>query len=39
MVSPLPESALCDLTSVAQFRDAFNADVSRPRLIVILSPT
>jgi hypothetical protein len=38
-VTPLPESALRDLTSIDQFRDAFNADASRPRLLVILSPT
>jgi len=24
---------------IAQFRDAFNADASRPRLLVIVSPT
>jgi hypothetical protein len=38
-VAPLPESALHDLTSIAQFRDAFNADASRSRLLVIVSPT
>jgi hypothetical protein len=38
-VPPLPESALKDLTSVDQFSRAFNADVSLPRLLVIVSPT
>jgi hypothetical protein len=38
-VAPLPESALRDLTSIDQFRDAFNADAARPRLLVIVSPT
>ena len=38
-VAPLPESALHDLTSLDQFRDAFNADANRTRLIVIVSPT
>jgi hypothetical protein len=38
-VAPLPESALRDLTSIDQFRDAFNADASRPRLLLIVAPT
>jgi hypothetical protein len=38
-VAPLPESALRDLTSIDQFRDAFNADAARARLLVIVSPT
>jgi hypothetical protein len=38
-VPPLPETALRDLTSIDQFRAAFNADVKRPRLLVIVSPT
>jgi len=38
-VAPLPESALKDLTSVDQFSRAFNADLNRPRLLVIVSPT
>jgi hypothetical protein len=38
-VVPLPESALRDLTSIDQFRDAFNAGATRPRLLVIVSPT
>ena len=35
----LPASALHDIRSLDQFRAAFNADVSRPRLVVVLSPT
>jgi hypothetical protein len=38
-VAPLPESALRDLSSIDQFRAAFNADAARPRLVVIVSPT
>ena len=38
-VAPLPESALHDLSSIDQFRAAFNADAARPRLVVIVSPT
>jgi hypothetical protein len=38
-VPPLPESALHDLTSLDQFRQAFNADADRARLLVIISPT
>ena len=38
-VGPLPESALRDLTSIDQFRDAFNAEASRPRLLLIVAPT
>jgi hypothetical protein len=35
----LPPSALHDLDSLDQFRAAFNSDVNRPRLVVVLSPT
>jgi hypothetical protein len=35
----LPASALRDVASLDQFRAAFNADVSRPRLVVLLAPT
>jgi len=35
----LPSSALHDVGSLDQFRAAFNADVNRPRLVVVLSPT
>jgi hypothetical protein len=35
----LPASALHDLASLDQFRVAFNAEASRPRLIVVLAPT
>jgi len=35
----LPASALHDVGSLDQFRAAFNADVNRPRLVVVLSPT
>jgi hypothetical protein len=35
----LPASALHDVGSLDQFRAAFNADVNRPRLIIVLSPT
>jgi hypothetical protein len=38
-VAPLPESALRDLSSIDQFRAAFNADAASPRLLVIVSPT
>jgi len=30
---------LHELKSVEQFRDAFNADKERPRLVLLLSPT
>jgi hypothetical protein len=30
---------LHNLNSVEQFRDAFNADKERPRLVLLLSPT
>lgn len=30
---------LHSLASVEQFRDAFNADKERPRLVLLLSPT
>ncbi len=30
---------LHNLNSVEQFRDAFNADKDRPRLVLLLSPT
>jgi hypothetical protein len=35
----LPASALHDVGSLDQFRAAFNADVNRPRLVVVLAPT
>jgi hypothetical protein len=35
----LPASALHDVGSLDQFRAAFNAEVNRPRLVVVLSPT
>jgi hypothetical protein len=38
-VPPLPDSALHDLTSLDQFRQAFNADTDRARLLVIVAPT
>ena len=38
-VTPLPPEALRDLASLDQFRAAFNRDVRRPRLLVLLSPT
>ncbi len=38
-VLPLPASALVDVTTLDQFRAAFNAEVHRPRLLVLLSPT
>ena len=38
-VTPLPADALTELASLDQFRQAFNADVHRARLVVLLSPT
>ena len=38
-VPPLPAAALTDLATLDQFRESFNADVGRPRLLVLLSPT
>jgi hypothetical protein len=38
-VTPLPESALRDLTSLDEFRAAFNTRADTPRLLILLSPT
>jgi hypothetical protein len=38
-VAPLPAEALTDLASLDEFRASFNAQVHRPRLLVLLSPT
>ena len=38
-VPPLPASALLDVETLDQFRTTFNAEVHRPRLLVLLSPT
>ena len=38
-VTPLPADALQDIQSLEQFHAAFNGDVNRPRLLVLLSPT
>lgn len=38
-VTPLPADALHDIQSLDQFREAFNRDVHRPRLLVLLAPT
>jgi hypothetical protein len=38
-VTPLPESALRDLTSLDEFRAAFNSRADTPRLLILLSPT
>jgi len=38
-VTPLPAEALQDIQSLEQFQDAFNRDVNRPRLLVLLAPT
>lgn len=38
-VTPLPLSALTDITSLDDFRQAFNADRGRARLLVLLAPT
>jgi hypothetical protein len=35
----LPASALHDIGSLDQFRVAFNADMNRSRLVVVLAPT
>jgi hypothetical protein len=38
-VTPLPAEALTDITTLDQFRATFNAEVSRHRLLLLLSPT
>ena len=38
-VTPLPAEALTDITTLDQFRAMFNAEASRHRLLVLLSPT
>jgi hypothetical protein len=38
-VTPLPADALTELASLDQFRQAFNAEAHRARLLVLLSPT
>ena len=38
-VTPLPADALMELASLDQFRQAFNAEAHRARLLVLLSPT
>jgi hypothetical protein len=38
-VTPLPADALQDIQSLEQFHAAFNGEVNRPRLLVLLSPT
>ena len=38
-VTPLPPTALTDLTSLDQFRAGFNAERDRARLLVLLAPT
>ena len=43
-IAPAPAQSyvpatLNSLNSVEQFRDAFNADKERPRLVLLLSPT
>lgn len=35
----LPASALVDVATLDQFRTTFNAEIHRPRLLVLLSPT
>lgn len=38
-VTPLPAEALTDITTLDEFRAAFNAAANRPRLVVLLAPT
>lgn len=38
-VTPLPADALQDIQSLEQFQSAFNGDLNRPRLLVLLAPT
>ncbi len=38
-VTPLPPTALTDLSSLDQFRAGFNAERDRARLLVLLAPT
>ena len=38
-VTPLPAEALTDITTLDEFRAMFNAEASRHRLLVLLSPT
>ncbi|HXE74870.1 MAG TPA: hypothetical protein VNN18_04430 [Candidatus Xenobia bacterium] len=36
---PYASNRLHELSSLEQFRDAFNADRDRPRILLLLSPT
>jgi hypothetical protein len=38
-VTPLPPTALTDLSSLDQFRADFNAERDRARLLVLVAPT
>jgi hypothetical protein len=38
-VSPLPPEALVDVWTLDQFREIFNAQVDKARLLVLLAPT
>ena len=37
--SPAPSSALSDLSDIEQFRDLFNNQAGKPRLILLIAPT
>ena len=38
-VDPLPAEALVDVATLDQFRETFNAQVDKARLLVLLAPT
>ena len=38
-VPPLPAEALVDVATLDQFRETFNAQVDKARLLVLLAPT
>lgn len=38
-VTPLPAEALVDVATLDQFRETFNAQVDKARLLVLVAPT
>jgi hypothetical protein len=39
LASPVPSPSLSDLQDIEQIQDLFNAQVGRPRLILLIAPT